>query len=185
MTISQEDKLQRRAIYLHEAGHVLVGFGCGYHIKRVWSDGRDGFTEAVEPMGLPKKLEPIRQSLNEGNITPSQHAELAFSVYESDLVYTVGGIAGESIELGRTTSLLRRSSDDIASFFTLMGVLSPKLSFNERMLFYRTKLTYCQDRAISLINMDIFYVRALADALEEKCELNETEIKDILSGKFS
>jgi len=115
MTADSEQH-NRRMAYLHEAGHAVVAIQRGLIVRTLTSDGEGGYCKADLSDKANDRLQQIYAEARAGKIQGPEFAERAIEAFFDKLVTMVGGIAGESLMLGRPIYSTRRAADDLSTF---------------------------------------------------------------------
>jgi len=153
-----EEEIQRNAVYLHEAGHAVVAVEMGEDFISVHCDGQHGYA-------VPAKK-------------TSQPSVVDFMAYWGSFVTRMGGIAGESLELGRGHDTVFRAGDDISTFYGLAIAVNRSLGHD---------IQYLQDQmqdallcAKDIVKRREVEVRAVAEALKLQPEMTKAEVLAVM-----
>lgn len=167
----------KRTAYLHEAGHVIVALAHNLIFKQVVCDGEVGHCDARYPDDICQELEKKYGQQPITTMLLRSYASDHFGVLST----LVGGIAGESVVLGRPIYSTRRASDDLSSFFGYLAIMSRGLKGHEFDPIWRETFQNAQDDAWQIVSRRQVDVEKLADALESASQLSCDEVRALLN----
>ncbi len=166
------------ACYLHEAGHATVAHVLGLVTSEVVCDGQSGHCEAgLDPEAWARLTELFRLK-DAGQLTADQLLPLAIETNWPHLVMLMGGIAGESLESGRTIYGTRRASDDIPSFFGFLTIVTRHLEASQYDPVLRDSFQKAQDEAWKIVWGHAQRVRELASRLKVAGRLGADDLRE-------
>ncbi|MGO4307447.1 hypothetical protein [Cupriavidus sp. RAF12] len=155
------EEIQRNA-YLHEAGHAIVALELGLVVHSVVCDGYEGFCDAEQSQACQAAIQAMYQQ----PITTTAALKKILDAYFPKLATLLGGIAGESLELGRPIFSTRRAADDFSSFFGVMALISKRLTPQESDPIWMATYSKAQDDAWRVVSEREADVRRVAAELE-------------------
>jgi hypothetical protein len=170
----------RRAAYLHEAGHGVVAIDHGLVVDKVACHGQIGFCHADLSADANAQLDQLLIDGQSGKIASRPLLVQAIDLYFGRLATLLGGVAGESLILGRPIYSTRRASDDLTSFFGFLALLSRRLSAPEFDPLWSDAFQRAQDAAWGTVRRRYADVEKLADALKENSTLSGDQVTEIL-----
>ena len=107
MSDSNEPDIERTA-YLHEAGHAIVAIEGGLIVNKAVCDGAVCFCDGQLSADATDKL---RRLMPAEGVKSVEEFRAVVVAYFAELVTSLGGIAGESLVLGRPIYLSCSESD--------------------------------------------------------------------------
>jgi hypothetical protein len=161
-----EKEQWRRAVYLHEAGHVVVALDRGLIVRSAQCDSEKGGVATEIPPDVIQATKDLQQRFAGKLLTAEDFAAKGIDLYKPSLICELGGLAGESLEYGRAIVSTTRASDDLASFFRVMLGLTEKLTPELRAHLWQQVFIGCQMLAYRTVKQKERQVRRLADELE-------------------
>jgi hypothetical protein len=176
-----EDVRQKRAVYLHEAGHAVMAILTGKFITSVFCDGKAGQVEATnEPADDQNKSLAISTF---SAATKEERLSLlpnCLSVYESEFLNLLGGLAGESLEPGRAVSSILRGAEDLTFVHGQLNFWFSPVPTTDKTTRMTQEFYRLMEKTFTIINTFKGRVFAIAEALEEKTTLNTADIAAII-----
>jgi len=163
----------RRNAFLHEAGHAVVAHELGLIVHEVVCDGDAGHCRADLSEADNANLEKVLKGNHPISTVNALHQVL--DAYFKKLCTLMGGIAGESLELGQAVFSTRRASDDFASFFGFMAAMSRGVRVAESDPVWLEFYAHAQDEAWRIVREREADVRGVAKALEHHGALARDE----------
>jgi hypothetical protein len=100
MTTTNEPDIRRLA-YLHEAGHAVVALELDLQVVEVVCDGESGHRNAVLRPDAHAAFMQAAKANCDGTLASAETFRQVVEAYFPRLACGMGGIAGESLELGR------------------------------------------------------------------------------------
>ena len=176
-----ERERERRASYLHEAGHTVMALHNGQIIDEVFCDGQTAYLNRREaPAQLASKL-ALQPMFKDPNISLDVLFKSFMDVYRGPFAVMLGGLAGESLELGRALTGLVRGSDDLTSIFIQCVPLLGRYEMEKRVEHANRIVQIAAATAQTVVARRKAHVYTLADALQRKSRLSRNEIDALIS----
>jgi hypothetical protein len=170
----------KRQAYLHESGHAIVAVEHKMIVHEIICDGSTGFCRADLSATAEADFNKFYLDAKAGTITKEARLKNAIGVFFDKLCSFMGGVAGESLLLGRGIYSTRRASDDCSAFFGFLSAHTDGLSAVAFTPIYIDAFTRAQDDAWSIVRRRHADVEKLADALQVKGSLSGAEFAQIL-----
>jgi len=178
MPVSEEPDLPRQC-RLHEAGHAIVAVDLGLTVRSVFCDGAEGACES----------ELSVDSQNESRHWREIHRKFPCLDTVEQIVGTdfgwlasvLGGIAGESLILGRPAQTLRRASDDLGNFYGFLSQLTRDLDVAQANALWLKTFIRAQEKAWDIVPARKRDVEKIADRLAKQTTLSGDEIHQLIS----
>jgi hypothetical protein len=95
------EPVNRRLAYLHEAGHAVVALELDLQVVEVVCDGESGHCQAELRPPAEAALMRAAKANCDGALASVETFRQVVEAYLPKLACGMGGIAGESLELGR------------------------------------------------------------------------------------
>jgi len=175
MTIRAEPDTRRLA-YLHEAGHAVVALELDLQVVEVVCDGECGHCHADLKPDAHAALTQVARANCDARLASVETFRQTVEAYFPKLACGMGGIAGESLELGWPICSTRRASDDFPNFFGFLASMSKHLKASDSTPIWTETFQRAQDRAWDIVRKRSDDVRKIADALERSSHLTEEEL---------
>lgn len=154
----------RRNAYLHEAGHAIVALELGLVVQEVQCDGESGHCRAELSSADSARLAHVYKTNHP--IGTGAALQPVLDAYFGKLGTLLGGIAGESLELGQAIFSTRRAADDFSTFFGFLAAMSRAVPVSEADPLWMATYAKAQDEAWRIVMKREADVRKLAAALE-------------------
>jgi hypothetical protein len=175
-----EAEIQREAVYLHEAGHAVVALNFGFTVNTVTCDGVVGAVDKEPDPAAMSRTQDALARRGAGELDAAQYCEVCFNASWPELLVNLGGIAGESLESGRVISGVRRSADDLATFFGRSSWIVQALPVEDRDALLLEKFCRALEEARFVIQRRQLAVRAVAEALKTSPTLTGQQVIDLI-----
>jgi hypothetical protein len=154
----------RRNAFLHEAGHAVVALELGLLVREVACDGELGHCRADLSPTDQAAVEAVL--LRHKPIATADALQQVVDAYFGKLGTLLGGIAGESLELGVPIFSTRRAADDFSTFFGFMASMSRGVPLAQADPIWMAAYAKAQDIAWEIVRKRAADVRRIAAALE-------------------
>lgn len=174
-----EPNITRQA-YLHESGHAIVALQHRMIVQEVVCDGCHGHCKADLSSAADAELTKFYSEATAGTIMGVAGLKHAVDVYFDKLATLMGGLAGESLLLGRGIYSTRRAADDFAAFFGFLSANTGDVSAAIFTPLYVGAFARAQDDAWMNVRRRHADVEKLADALQAKGSLSAADVAQIL-----
>jgi hypothetical protein len=172
MHISEADV--RRNCYLHEAGHAIVALELGLVVSEIHCDGQIGYCKA-DPSTADQAAANAVLQLHQP-VDTAAALEHVLDAYFGYLTTLLGGIAGESLELGLPIFATRRAADDFSSFFGFMAAMSRRIPLQFSDPVWLATYAKAQDEAWRIVSDRETHVRNVAAELEQISTISGDEL---------
>jgi len=178
--MTDSEQLDTRRLYLHEAGHAVVGIELGCVISEVVCNGETGYCSAdLSPDAGTKLTEAVKLNLD-SHLASLATLEQVVAAYFPRFVSIVGGLAGESLVPGRPIYSTRRAADDLSNFYGFLGSMSCHLKAPEFMPIWQVTFERAQDEAWRIVRKRRRDVERLADALQSASRLSGADVAALI-----
>jgi hypothetical protein len=179
MTATSEPDIQRSA-YLHEAGHAVVALELDLRVVELVCDGESGHCHAeLRPQANAILMQAAKANCD-ATLASVETLRQVLEAYFPKLACGMGGIAGESLEVGRPIYSTRRASDDFPNFFGFLASMSRHLKAPDFTPIWIDIFQRAQDRAWDIVRKRADDVRMIADALAGSSRLTEAELAKLI-----
>lgn len=164
----------RRNAYLHESGHSIVALELGLLVSEIHCDGQTGHCKADQTLTDQVNVEAaVHRHLSNATIVTFQQV---VNAYFGRLATMLGGIAGESLDLGRPIFSTRRAADDFTMFFGFMAAMSRGISSEQAHPIWLATYAKAQDEAWRIVLERESDVRKVATELERVATISGDDL---------